>query len=222
MMLAVIPEWTQNLGDEIGRAWPIVVALIAGASATVWLYRIANRQLVAVVEMTMRPIADRVDSAGRKLDWLTAEFLPNGGDSMRDRQDQMHSKLDLVVVRSAQIDTALEVLWETAPEALYRTDQSGLVTTCNQAYLDLFGFDTPDAARSGDWLYLLTPTSQQIAQTRFASIVNEPRAFAYRSDLKDGRIFEFIGHPIKPDDVFHGYAGAVTCVGYWDKSKQPA
>lgn len=212
MILAeTIPNWLQNLGNEVGNLWPLVVMFIAIMGAG-WR---GVGLLRKTINDAVLPIKDEFYAYGEKtyakvdnrLGEIESQIYPNGGSSLSDKLDRIGTEIGLISNSQAQVNATVQVFFEASPQAMYRSDENGITIQCNQAYLDFWGFNSISEARSNDWLENVV--DRRLAEERLASIIRTPSEFKYSSRLLDGRTMQVTGQPIYNSGMFVGYVGYV-------------
>lgn len=74
--LAALPEWIENLGNDLNTLWPIFAA-VAGIYGFYRATRRAFREEVTeIVKQEITP--------------MKAELMPNGGSSIKDKVDKLY------------------------------------------------------------------------------------------------------------------------------------
>ena len=199
-MIAVLPGWLETLAQDVAALWPLY--LLVGAVLA------AARTTTRVFKSTVREVADPLTE---QMGILQAEFRPNGGQSMRDRQEIILEKLDEITRMVHMHETTLDVQWESAPEAFYIANTDGTPVKVNQSYLDLWGFQSAAEARTTEWLEKLTPDGRRLAEQRVAAMFygDEHPPFSFDLQLADGRVLRVLGKPIYTAGMWEGYAGIV-------------
>ena len=192
----MIPDILENLGKEIGNAWPLVVAI--AFFVMIWW-----RGKVLLDKM----MDSKVDKLEDQLGGIKYELTANGGSSLKDVLLKIDQRVHEMAVDYAEIKVGLKTFIESNSRAMYRSDSTGRTVEANQAYLDFWGFHTMSEARSNDWLSLVV--DREKAEERLETIVESPSDFDYEMDLKDGRRMKVIGHPILNDGQFKGYIGYI-------------
>lgn len=199
-MLSDIPSWLESVTNDVTSLWPLYMLVAAILAAL----RAGAKMMERVIREVVTPVDERVIR-------IESEFTPNGGDSMRDRQEHILCRLTSIMEMLSHHDTALDVLWETAPEALYVSGKDGLAVKANQAYLNLWGFTDPAQAYTTEWVTQLTPEAQVLAGERVAQMFGGDTHPPFVFDLErlDGRTFRVVGKPIRSEGEWEGYAGVV-------------
>ena len=197
MFAQVIPNVLENVGTELAAAWPLILAAVFVATVS-WRARAWQESR-----------HDDVTELRKTVEQIAAQFFPNGGSSMRDKQDQIIGLLDNLTVRSIKHSTTLDVIWQTAPEAFYVTNAEGQVVAANDAYLDLWHFTSMDQAMTNEWLLKLTPAAKELALQRLEQVMTTPYEFAFPTELADGRTLTIVGKPMFNGDEFLGFLGTV-------------
>jgi hypothetical protein len=89
-LLAAIDLWAGTQWDEA----IITTAAVVTAATVIW------RKLI-------RPSVDAFHSGAKALRWIEEQMQPNGGESIRDKIDQLTATLADLVARVAEIEAAL-------------------------------------------------------------------------------------------------------------------
>lgn len=169
-IFAVIPEWIQNLGNELGDSWPIIVALVTLGSALRWLWRrlldALRKELIPVQKELSSDdgssIKDSVNRAEVKVDGIlgTQRDIVQKIISMdaSHKSDLKKLKEHIIRLDDSMAATLAGFRAVTASGSLgyYEVDQNRNVLKVNRAYLDIFNINE-DEAMSGGWQYLIHP-----------------------------------------------------------------
>lgn len=200
MILGETPGWLSGVASDVASLWPLYLLVAAVLAAA----RASTKVMERAVKEAVTPVGDRMCR-------IEQQFQPNGGESMRDRQEHILHRLERIMSLVSHHDVALDVLWETAPQAFYIAGPSATVVRANQAYLELWGFTDPAQAYTSEWVNQLTHDAQVLAGERVAQMFGNDTHPSFTFDLErlDGRVFRVIGKPIWTDGDWQGYAGVV-------------
>lgn len=218
-VLALIPEYIQNLGSEIGNAWPIfvLIATVAGVSwrGVMLLRKTINDAvdpLTEEIHKTGIMAVEKIEAASKplnsRLQTIELQLFPNGGYSLRDKLDQVGAEVSSIKNIQSHGEALTQTFFEASPQAMYRSNEEGITIQCNQAYLDFWGFADISEAKSNDWLARVE--DRALAEERLKTIIRSPGDFIYTSNLMDGRKLRVVGHPIFERGEFAGYVGYVA------------
>ena len=123
-IMGLIPEWLQELGGEVGEAWPIIVLLIFLTPPVKWLWTSVSKKHTLWVARQIEPIL--------------SEFRNNGGSSMKDAVDRLEIKVDAVLEHLTVHDAKLTGLIENSEDGWFTSDETGALTWVNERYLQIF------------------------------------------------------------------------------------
>jgi len=150
-VIGLIPDWFEDLGQEIGRAWPIVILCIFIFGMAKWI----------VKKLYDKYSSDLTDV---KMD-IMKELTPNGGSSIKDAikriedgQLEKSKKLDeirdiagVALQLGSENAARLEALIANSHLAFFEMDVNKNVTRVNQEYLDIFQITEMEALSSIAW-----------------------------------------------------------------------
>ena len=200
MLVTVVPDVLQEFGEEIGRAWPII--LLMGSVIGIGLKGL--NLLRKTIDDTIKPIAEDIH---KRLENIEAKIYPNDGSSILDKLEGITNTVTIIKEDQVVIQATLKAFYDTSDDAIYRTDVHGTVIQCNQAYLDFWGFSDMSDARTNAWMNEVE--EPELVRDRLKTIINIPAEFQYSSKLKDGRVLKTVGRPVYVNDVFDGYVGYI-------------
>lgn len=202
-IIAILPDWLQNLGSELGDAWPVFI-LIAVVLGVGWRGAVVLRNQIAEV------IKPSVESIHGRLDRIEHQLYPNGGGSVPDKIDGVFTALKKAARVQKEIQSELKVLFESNPVPMWQCDTNGVTTQCNQAYLDFWGFTDMAQIRTGEWLELMADPKTSV--DRIKAITQTPGDWSYVADLRDGRKMRIVGYTLlngPSGTEFNGYVGYI-------------
>ena len=148
-MIGLIPDQLERWGNEIGNAWPIIVAIIALAAFIRFIVKQNHKEITTMLEP------------------IKKELQTNGGSSLKDQMNFLVSKTetldgsvkDLYNHNLANYARTMAIA-SGVDTGYYEVDQDGTLVRTNHFYLKLLGL-TEEEAVAGLWTETIHPDDRQ-------------------------------------------------------------
>lgn len=221
-LIAVIPDFLEDLGDEIGHFWPIIVFIGTAIGVWRWAIRYTNKKLDTTIS----------DHLEQQLKPILQETQPNGGGSMKDVLNKTRDTLeefrdkyatDEKEKRAILKELTSEVKGDRARiralianlhTAYFEIDQDAKITYVNDSYLKLFGVSYQEAMQ-GLWRQSIHPDDiaevDESVNRAFQARTDWGKEFRVirKTDRKIFRVFTQSFPLIDEAGVFMGYTGSI-------------
>ena len=158
-----------------------------------WLWLILKLGAVAVAlggiyKFMWRPfktgVIDRFNDFYAKVNYITAELKPNGGNSLRDQVDWMRRTMEKMDQRQLNF-------FHFDPHGIVETDAAGNMIWANRAYLDLVKRH-PEEVMDQGWRNVIAEIDRERVVREWSHAVSDCRDFFSKFNIQDS-----LGHSIR-------------------------
>lgn len=137
--------------------------------------------LAAVYRLVWQPfkinVLDKLNDFYAKVNYITSELKPNGGNSLRDQVTHIKRTVD-------RIDQRQLNFFHFDPHGIIETDASGNLIWANRAYLDLTGRHPEEVVKQG-WRNVIAEDDRERIIREWTFAVKDSRDFFSRFKIID-------------------------------------
>ena len=221
----VLPYWVDDLGRELGQAWPLFAAIgLILATVRKWLSAVLRDEVTKIAGVIAEDRKEAEATVVGAVADVQKEFVANGNGSLRSSVDRIEG-LVVDLARTTNIAQArILALQSNQGLPLYEMDSNGQITHINSAFAALYDRSHSDLIDGGWIRHLAVRDLNRINRSIIFARDNRSTWFERFAIVQpDGKELEVIGraYPITcVDGKFLGFSGSITPVHLRRKADQ--